>query len=63
MSPRGNQRHPVSPADARAYLAKASAWLGGGKWVLIAAVERSVNDGAECLTGRTVSSLWRTTRR
>ena len=27
MSPRGSQRHPVSPADARAYLAKASAWL------------------------------------
>ena len=27
MSPRGNKRHPVSPADARAYLAKASAWL------------------------------------
>jgi hypothetical protein len=27
MSPRGSKRHPVSPADARAYLAKASAWL------------------------------------
>jgi len=27
MSPRGNKRHPVSPADARAYLAKASSWL------------------------------------
>jgi hypothetical protein len=27
MSPRGRKRHPVSPADARAYLAKASAWL------------------------------------
>ena len=27
MSPRGNKRHPVSPADARAYLVKASAWL------------------------------------
>lgn len=27
MSPRGSNRHPVSPADARAYLSKASAWL------------------------------------
>ncbi len=27
MSPRGSKRHPVSPADARAYLSKASAWL------------------------------------
>ena len=27
MSPRGSKRHPVTPADARAYLAKASAWL------------------------------------
>lgn len=27
MSPRGQSRHPVSPADARAYLSKASAWL------------------------------------
>jgi len=27
VSPRGSKRHPVTPADARAYLAKASAWL------------------------------------
>ena len=27
MSPRGSKRHPVSPADAHAYLGKASAWL------------------------------------
>ena len=27
MSPRASSRHPVSPADARAYLSKASAWL------------------------------------
>jgi hypothetical protein len=27
MSPRGSKRHPVSPADARAYLSKAAAWL------------------------------------
>ena len=27
MSPRGSKRHPVSQADARAYLSKASAWL------------------------------------
>lgn len=27
MSPRGSKRHPVSPADAHAYLNKASAWL------------------------------------
>jgi hypothetical protein len=27
VSPRGSKRHPVSPDDARAYLAKAGAWL------------------------------------
>lgn len=27
MSPRGSKRYSVSPADARAYLAKAAAWL------------------------------------
>ena len=27
VSPRGSKRHPVSPADAHAYLGKVSAWL------------------------------------
>lgn len=27
MSPRGRKRHPVSLADARAYLSKATSWL------------------------------------
>lgn len=31
MSPRRSKRHPVSPADARAYLSKAIAWLDAAK--------------------------------
>lgn len=45
MSPRGSKRHPISPADARAYLAKASAWLQAaeenleaGRWDVTAGI-------------------------
>ncbi len=37
MSPRRSKHHPVSPADARAYLSKAIAWLEAGKENLEAA--------------------------
>lgn len=36
MSPRGSKRHPVSPADADAYLGKASAWLQAAEESLLA---------------------------
>ena len=45
MNPRRTSRHPVSPADARAYLSKSKAWLDAavenstpadGTWLLAA---------------------------
>lgn len=62
MSPRGSKRHPVSPADARAYLAKASAWLEAaeesrqaGRWDVAAgsAVTAGIN-ACDAITGALV---------
>ena len=59
MSPRGSKRHPVSPADARAYLSKASAWLQAaeeslqaGRWDVAAgsAVAAGIN-ASDSLSG------------
>lgn len=59
VSPRGSKRHPVSPADARAYLSKASAWLQAaqesaqaGRWDVAAgsAVTAGIN-ACDSLTG------------
>jgi hypothetical protein len=59
MSPRASKRHPVSSADARAYLGKASAWLQAaeenleaGRWDVAAgsAVTAGIN-ACDALTG------------
>jgi hypothetical protein len=59
VSPRGSKRHSVSPADARAYLSKVSAWLQAaeeslqaGRWDVAAgsAVTAGIN-ASDSLSG------------
>lgn len=62
MTPRRSSRHPVSPADARAYLAKSTAWLhaaedslAAGRWDVAAgsAVTAGIN-ACDAITGTLV---------